>query len=127
MQVRGFAGVAILRVGGGEPAAVHAIAQGPGQCLQAVVDQWCATRQALDMGQGETVNHTGGGYRVCRGIVCALAKAVKAGETGGNTGGLGEIQQGLALGVQPLLMGGGGQPAVAGPGEIGHGPPVRFL
>ena len=127
MQVRGFAGVAILSVGSGEPTSVHAIAQGPGQSPEAVVDQRRAARQALDMGQGETVNHTRGGHCVSRGIVWALAKAVKACKTERYPGGLGEIQQRLALIVQPLLVGGGGQPAVAGPGEIGHGPPVRFL
>jgi hypothetical protein len=51
------------------------------------------------------VNHTRGGHCVSRGIVWALAKAVKACKTERYPGGLGEIQQRLALIVQPLLVG----------------------
>ena len=92
MQVRGFAGVAVLGMGSGELATVFGIAQWPGERCQAVIDQRRAAWQPLDMGEGEAVNHACGGYGVCWGIIRALAESVQAGKAVRHAGGLGEVQ-----------------------------------
>lgn len=127
MQVGGLAAVTVGMPGGGEPAAVFAVAQRAVEGGNAVVHQRGVTGNALDMGHGETVGHPCGVHGAGPGTARQAPALVQVAEAFGQPGRAGEPQQALAFGGQPVMMGRSVQPAAERQGNRVHGGPVVVL
>ncbi len=127
MQVGGLAGVAISRLGRGEPTTVLTVTQRAAERCHTVRHQLGITRQPHGMGHGKAVGHARGVHGFGASIGRQLAFIVEVAEPVRQARCLGERQQALAFRGEPSVMGRCIQPTAGRQWVGGHGWPLLFF